>query len=32
MTLIYFAIIYFTRVLPDVNDWIYAKYIHITKN
>jgi O-antigen/teichoic acid export membrane protein len=32
MTLIYFAIIYFTRVLPDVNDWILVKYMHITKN
>jgi O-antigen/teichoic acid export membrane protein len=31
MTLIYFAIIYFTRVLPDVNNWILTKYINITK-
>ena len=31
MTLIYFAIIYFTRVLPDVNNWLLTKYINITK-
>jgi O-antigen/teichoic acid export membrane protein len=26
MTMVYFSIIYFTRVLPDINDWLLIKY------
>jgi hypothetical protein len=24
--MVYFSIIYFTRVLPDINDWLLIKY------
>ena len=29
MTLVYFTIIYFSKVLPDVNNWISIKYKNI---
>jgi O-antigen/teichoic acid export membrane protein len=30
MTVVYFSVIYITRVLPDINDWLLFKYKNIT--